>query len=61
MSSGGKWWPEEWEREASKLFPQHVLLLSAVGLVEGDAWHAEQGLADFLGAFDVGDLEEALG
>ena len=33
----------------------------SVGLGEGDAWHAEQGLADFLGAFDVGDLEEPFG
>ena len=30
-------------------------------LLEGDARHAEEGLADFLSAFDVGDLEEALG
>ena len=52
---------EEWEREASKLFPQHVLLPSVRGLSEGDAWHAEQGLAGFLGAFDVGDLEESFG
>lgn len=33
----------------------------SVGLGEGDAWHAEQGLAGFLGAFDVCDLEEAFG
>ena len=26
-------------------------------LLEGDARHAEEGLADFLSAFDVGDLE----
>ena len=57
----GKVLAEEWEREASKLFPQHVLLPSVRGLSEGDAWHAEQGLADFLGAFDVGDFEEMLG
>ena len=30
-------------------------------LLEGDARHAEEGLADFLGAFDVGDLEESFG
>ena len=30
-------------------------------LLEGDARHAEECLADFLSAFDVGDLEEALG
>ena len=30
-------------------------------LLEGDARHTEEGLADFLGAFNVGDLEEALG
>ena len=52
---------EEWEREATKLFPQHVLLPSVRWLSEGDAWHAEQGLAGFLGAFDVGDLEESFG
>ena len=52
---------EEWEHEASKLFPHHVLLPSVCGLSEGDAWHAEQGLAGFLGAFDVGDLEESFG
>ena len=33
----------------------------SVGLGKGDAWHAEQGLVGFLGAFDVGDLEEAFG
>ena len=32
-----------------------------VGLCEGDAWRAEQGLAGFLGAVDVGDLEELFG
>lgn len=68
---------ERWEREApaASLFvgtkpgcglcrqfsPRHVLLPCVRALSEGDAWHAEQGLADFLGAFDVGDLEEALG
>ena len=52
---------EERERVAPKLFPQHVLLPSVRGLSEGDAWHAEQGLAGFLGAFDVGDLEESFG
>ena len=41
--------------------PQHVLFLSVRGLSEGDAWHAEQGLAGFLGAFDVCDLEESFG
>ena len=30
-------------------------------LLEGDVRHAEESLADFLGAFNVGDLEEALG
>lgn len=30
-------------------------------LLEGDARHAEQGLAGFLGAFNVGDLEESFG
>lgn len=44
-----------------QFFPQHVLLPSVRGLSEGDAWHAEQGLADFLGAFDVCDLEESFG
>ena len=43
------------------LFPQHVLLPCVRGLSEGDARHAEEGLADFLGAFDVGDLEESFG
>lgn len=57
----GKVLAEEWEREATKLFPQHVLLPSVRGLSEGDAWHAEEGLAGFLGAFDVGDLEESFG
>ena len=57
----GKVLAEEWEREATKLFPQHVLLPSVRGLSEGYAWHAEQGLAGFLGAFDVGDLEESFG
>ena len=33
----------------------------SVGLGEGDAWHAEQGLAGFLGTFDVCDLEEPFG
>lgn len=33
----------------------------SVGLGEGGAWHAEQGLVGFLGVFDVGDLEEAFG
>ena len=46
---------------AMKLFQQHVLLPSVRGLSEGDAWHAEQGLAGFLGAFDVCDLEEPFG
>ena len=57
----GKVLAEEWEREATKLFPQHVLLPSVRGLSEGDAWHAEQGLAGFLGDFDVCDLEEPFG
>ena len=57
----GKVLAEEWEREASKLFPQHVLLPSVRGLSEGDVWHVEQSLADFLGAFDVCDLEELFG
>ena len=57
----GKVLPDDREREASKLIPQHVLLLSVRGLSEGDAWHAEQGLAGFLGAFDVCDLEESFG
>lgn len=52
---------EEWEREASKLFPHQWYSCLSVGLGEGDAWHAEQGLADFLGAFNVGDLEEPFG
>ena len=52
---------EEWEREASKLFPHQWYSCLSVGLGEGDAWHAEQGLAGFLGAFDVCDLEEAFG
>ena len=30
-------------------------------LLEGDARHAEEGLADFLGAFNMCDLEEMLG
>ena len=44
-----------------QFFPRQVLLPCVRGLSEGDARHAEQGLADFLGAFNVGDLEEALG
>ena len=52
---------EERSCVAPKLFPQHVLLPSVRGLSEGDAWHAEQGLAGFLGAFDVGDLKESFG
>ena len=44
-----------------QFFPRHVLRRVSVGLGEGDAWHAEQGLAGFLGAFDVGDLEELFG
>ena len=35
--------------------------LNPTPLGEGDAWHAEQGLVDFFGAFDVGDLEEPFG
>lgn len=35
--------------------------LNPTPLGEGDAGHAEQGLADFFGAFDVGDLEEPFG
>lgn len=66
-----------WEREAPaaslyvgtrpgyglcrQFFPQQVLLPCVRALSEGDAWHAEKGLAGFLGAFDVGDLEEPFG
>lgn len=57
----GKVLAEEWEREASKLFPHQWYSCLSVGLGEGDARRAEQGLADFLGAFNVGDLEETLG
>lgn len=57
----GKVLAEEWEREASKLFPYQWYSCLSVGLGEGDARRAEQGLADFLGAFNVGDLEETLG
>lgn len=35
--------------------------LNPTPLGEGDAGHAEQGLVDFFGASDVGDLEEPFG
>ena len=70
-------WVRRWERVAPaaslfvgtrpgyglcrQFFPRQVLLPCVRGLSEGDAWHVEEGLADFLGAFNVGDLEEALG
>ena len=57
----GKVLPDDRECVASILLPHHVLLPSVRGLSEGDAWHAEEGLAGFLGAFDVGDLEEMVG
>ena len=44
-----------------QFFPRQVLLPCVRVLSEGDAWYAEQGLAGFLGAFDVCDLEELFG
>ena len=52
---------EAGEGTRRQLFPRHVCPRLFVGLFERDAWHAEEGLAGFLGAFDVGDLEESFG